>query len=98
MTRGKPAPDIFLKAAERIGLPPEEYVVFEDAPAGVEAARSAGMRVVGVLTTHDPHHLRRADLLIEEFNTITVQDFVTWAEAARCDWHASPPETWQARC
>ena len=98
VTRGKPAPDIFLKAAERIGLPPEECVVFEDAPAGVEAARSAGMRVVGVLTTHDPHDLRRADLLVEEFNAITVRDFVTWAKAARCDRPVSPPETRRAQC
>ena len=98
VTRGKPAPDIFLKAAERIGLPPEECVVFEDAPAGVEAARSAGMRVVGVLTTHDPHDLRRADLLVEEFTAITVRDFVTWAKAAWCDRPVSPPETRRAQC
>lgn len=83
VTRGKPAPDIFLKAAARLGLPPEECIVFEDAPAGVEAARAAGMRVVGLLTTHDPHILKKADLLIEDFNEITVQDFVTWAEAGR---------------
>jgi HAD superfamily hydrolase (TIGR01509 family) len=90
VTCGKPAPDIFLKAAERIGVPPENCVVFEDAPAGVEAARAAGMRVVGLLTTHDPHILKRADLLIEDFNEITVQDFVTWAEAARRDQKLSP--------
>lgn len=90
VTRGKPAPDIFLKAAEQIGLPPEECVVFEDAPAGVEAACSAGMRVIGVLTTHKPHYLRRADLLIEDFSQLTVRDFVTWAEATRRDRNAAP--------
>jgi HAD superfamily hydrolase (TIGR01509 family) len=90
VTRGKPAPDIFLKAADRLGLPPGECVVFEDAPAGVEAARAAGMRVVGVLTTHDPHILQKADLLIEDFNEITVQDFVTWATAGRRDQKLSP--------
>lgn len=90
VTRGKPAPDIFLKAAEHLGLPPEQCIVFEDAPAGVEAARAAGMRVVGLLTTHDPHILQNADLLIEDFNEITVQDFVTWAEAGRRDLKLSP--------
>jgi HAD superfamily hydrolase (TIGR01509 family) len=88
--RGKPAPDIFLKAAEQMGRLPEECVVFEDAPVGVEAARSAGMRVVGVLTSHDPHTLQHSDLLIENFNRITVQDFLTWAEAARRDRNAPP--------
>jgi HAD superfamily hydrolase (TIGR01509 family) len=90
VTRGKPAPDIFLKAAGRIGLPPEKCVVFEDAPAGVEAARAAGMLVVGLLSTHDTHILKNADLLIEDFNEITVQDFLTWAETARRDQKLSP--------
>jgi beta-phosphoglucomutase len=52
--RGKPDPEIFLRAAARLGVPPARCVVVEDAPAGVEAARRAGMRVVGVLTSH-PH-------------------------------------------
>ena len=90
VTRGKPAPDIFLKAAEAMGLPPEHCIVVEDAPAGVEAARAAGMRVVGLLTTHDPHVLQRADLLIEDFNEITARDFMTWAEAGRRDLKLSP--------
>jgi len=46
--RGKPAPDIFLVAAERIGADPARCWVFEDSPAGVEAARSAGMKVVAI--------------------------------------------------
>jgi beta-phosphoglucomutase family hydrolase len=45
---GKPAPDIFLEAARRIGVPPGECVAFEDADLGVRAARDAGMRVVDV--------------------------------------------------
>ncbi len=45
---GKPAPDIFLAAAQRIGVPPAHCVVIEDSPAGVEAAKRAGMRVIGV--------------------------------------------------
>lgn len=48
--RGKPHPDMFLAAAERMQVAPEHCVVFEDAPLGVEAARRAGMRAVGMLT------------------------------------------------
>jgi HAD superfamily hydrolase (TIGR01509 family) len=44
--RGKPEPDIFLAAAARLGAAPENCVVFEDAPMGLEAARRAGMRAV----------------------------------------------------
>jgi HAD superfamily hydrolase (TIGR01509 family) len=49
---GKPEPDVFLAAASKLGVAPRECVVIEDAPAGVEAARRAGMKSVGVLTTH----------------------------------------------
>ncbi|MGP9804614.1 HAD family hydrolase [Paracoccus sp. NSM] len=45
--RGKPAPDLFLLAAERMGVAPGECLVVEDAPAGIEAARAAGMRALG---------------------------------------------------
>ncbi len=49
VSRGKPAPDLFLLAAERTGVEPGEAIVLEDSPLGVEAARNAGMRVIGVL-------------------------------------------------
>ncbi len=49
---GKPAPDVFLAAAAKLGVDPRDCVVIEDAPAGVEAARRAGMKSIGVLTTH----------------------------------------------
>lgn len=50
--QGKPAPDVFLAAAEKMGVAPEHCLVVEDAPAGIEAARRAGMKAVGVRTTH----------------------------------------------
>jgi beta-phosphoglucomutase family hydrolase len=49
--QGKPHPDVFLKAAEQLGVDPAECIVFEDAPMGVEAARRAGMRAVVITTT-----------------------------------------------
>ncbi len=48
--RGKPHPDMFLAAAERMGVAPADCLVFEDAPLGVEAARNAGMKAVAMLT------------------------------------------------
>jgi beta-phosphoglucomutase-like phosphatase (HAD superfamily) len=49
VSRGKPAPDLFLLAAERLDVAPEHAIVLEDSPLGVEAAQNAGMRVIGVL-------------------------------------------------
>ncbi len=51
VTAGKPDPQVFLKAAERVGVPPHRCIVVEDAAAGVEAARRAGMRSIGVSRT-----------------------------------------------
>ena len=52
VTAGKPDPQVFLAAAAKLGVPPSACVVVEDAPAGTEAARRAGMRCVGVLSSH----------------------------------------------
>lgn len=52
VTRGKPAPDVFLEAARRISRAPEHCVVIEDAHVGIEAALAAGMKAVAVTTTH----------------------------------------------
>ena len=60
VTRGKPAPDVFLLAAERLGVPPHACVVIEDAPAGIQAATAAGMTPVAVATTHNPSQLKDA--------------------------------------
>ncbi|HEY3838429.1 MAG TPA: HAD family phosphatase [Bryobacteraceae bacterium] len=49
----KPAPDVFLKAAELLGAKPRDCVVFEDSYSGVQAGLAAGMRVIGLRTTHD---------------------------------------------
>ena len=51
VTRGKPEPDVFLTAANHLAVPPDRCIVVEDAAAGVEAARRAGMRSIGVSRT-----------------------------------------------
>jgi beta-phosphoglucomutase family hydrolase len=61
VTVGKPDPDVFLKAAAKLGASPECCVVFEDAHVGIEAAKRAGMRVVAVATTHPAETLSDAD-------------------------------------
>lgn len=65
--QGKPAPDVFLAAAEQLDVAPERCVVVEDAPAGIEAARRAGMRSIGVLTTHAS---LQADLVVATLDDI----------------------------
>lgn len=58
--RGKPDPEVYLRAADAIGRSPAACVVFEDAVVGVQAARRAGMRVVGVTTAYPEAELREA--------------------------------------
>ncbi|MBA3723853.1 MAG: HAD family phosphatase [Candidatus Levybacteria bacterium] len=67
---GKPHPDIFLKTAEKLGVKPENCIVFEDAPAGIAAAKKAGMKVIVLTTSHSKDALKDADLLIENFSQL----------------------------
>jgi HAD superfamily hydrolase (TIGR01509 family) len=61
VSRGKPAPDLFLYAAASMGIPPEDCVVVEDSPFGVTAAKAAGMRVLGFAATTPREALAEAD-------------------------------------
>jgi HAD superfamily hydrolase (TIGR01509 family) len=60
VTRGKPAPDVFLAAARALGVTPADCAVIEDAPAGIQAAVAAGMLAIGVTTTHSAEQLKTA--------------------------------------
>jgi HAD superfamily hydrolase (TIGR01509 family) len=57
---GKPNPEVYLRAAAGLGLPPEGCLVFEDSVVGVHAARNAGMRVIGLTTAHSARELLAA--------------------------------------
>lgn len=72
---GKPAPDCFLLAAERLGLPPQSCIVVEDAPVGIQAGLAAGCRVVALVGTHPPERLRAAGAhdVVHELRDITPQ-------------------------
>ncbi len=91
VTRGKPAPDIFLEAARRLGLPPQRCVVFEDSPAGIQAGRAAGMFVVAVTTTHPAASLPPADWVVGRLDELSVTDL-----EARLAQFARPPASQSA--
>lgn len=70
--RGKPDPQPFLLAAERLGVNPACCVVVEDAPAGLEGGRRAGMRTIGLLTTHEA---LAADVVVKTLTDLTPASF-----------------------
>lgn len=75
VTRGKPDPQVFLLGAERLGVRPARCVVFEDAFAGLEAARAGGMKAVGVATTHPAERLRpHADRVVARLDELSPAD------------------------
>jgi len=74
--KGKPDPEIYLKSAHRLGSEPGACVVFEDALAGIEAGRRAGMKVVGVATTLPADRLSQTDFVIRDFAEITVPQII----------------------
>jgi beta-phosphoglucomutase len=68
--KGKPDPWIFLAAMERLGLKPDECVVFEDAVLGVEAGKKANMKTVGVDRHNDPAGLSKADIVVKDLEEV----------------------------
>ncbi len=73
VARSKPDPECFLLAASRLGIAPARCVVFEDAPAGITAAKAAGMRCIAVTSKgHTPERQRDADLIVPSVQMITV--------------------------
>ena len=69
--RHKPDPEVYLTSAKNLGLQPNQCVVFEDSFSGVSAAINAGMKVVGVLTSHSKDELPPCDLYINDYEELT---------------------------
>jgi sugar-phosphatase len=72
ITRGKPDPEGYLRGAEALGVAPADCVVVEDAPAGAEAARAAGAKLVALTTTHDAAAMAGADLVVPTLAAVAV--------------------------
>ncbi|MET9357689.1 HAD family hydrolase [Streptomyces sp. NPDC006617] len=70
ITRGKPDPEPYLLGARALGVDPADCVVFEDAPAGLRAGRTAGMRTVALATTHRADELD-ADLVVTDLSALS---------------------------
>ena len=81
MTAGKPDPQAFLLAAERLGVPPPRCVVIEDAYHGIEAARRAGMACLAVANTFEAVRLAAADRIVDSLAGLRPSDLQTLLKA-----------------
>ncbi len=70
--QGKPAPEAYLLAAERLGIEPQDCIVVEDAPIGVAAGKAAGMRVIAIASTHPAEELGDADVIVDNLGQLGV--------------------------
>ncbi|HJS01146.1 MAG TPA: HAD family phosphatase [Flavobacterium sp.] len=68
----KPDPEVYLKSAKNVGVAPSHCIVFEDSFSGVSAALNAGMKVVGVLSTHTMEELPPCDFYINDYSDVNV--------------------------
>lgn len=74
IVRGKPSPEIFLLAAERLGADQASCIVFEDANSGLRAAKLAGMAAIGITTYHSESELIEADQCINSFTEVSLPE------------------------
>ena len=72
--KGKPDPEVFLLTAEKLGVKPQDCLVVEDAPNGIEAAHNAHMKCIAITTTHTKDELKGAGKTIDSFDELTVED------------------------
>lgn len=72
----KPAPDIYLLAAERMGLKPQECIVIEDSTIGIESAKNAAMKCIAVAHTLPKERLKKADILLDKISAKKIEQFI----------------------
>lgn len=82
VSRGKPAPDIFLRAAELLGVKAEECWVIEDSKPGVAAGLAAGMRVIAITNTHPAHELGHATHVVSTYEEVARLLIGVWNTSA----------------
>jgi len=75
VSKAKPDPEVFLKGAIELGIKPQDCLVFEDAQAGIDAARNGGMHVIGI---GQPENLKTADFVIPGFETLNLDQLKLW--------------------
>lgn len=72
VSKGKPDPEVFLLAAQKLHLSPERCVVFEDAFVGIQAAKAGGMKIIAITTTHPASELTEADLVVDRLDELSI--------------------------
>lgn len=87
VTHGKPNPEVFLLAAGKLGLSPRDCAIVEDAPAGIEAARRAGMAAIAITGTAPREKLSHADTIVDSLTELTPQRIRQLIEANRARSH-----------
>jgi len=75
ISKGKPDPEIYTKTAQLLNVDPANCLVFEDAVVGINSAKAAGMKVIGVLTTHSSSELAGADALIKDYTELAQKEY-----------------------
>ncbi len=73
VTHGKPDPEPYLRGAQLLGAKPEDCLVIEDAPAGIQSAQAGGMKVVGLTSTYGAPQLQAADAVVKKLAQVQVR-------------------------
>lgn len=72
----KPKPDIYLHAAQQLGVPPEQCIAIEDSATGIAAAKAAKMFCIGINTGNDRNTLSQADLIVDSYDEIDLESLL----------------------
>jgi beta-phosphoglucomutase-like phosphatase (HAD superfamily) len=72
IAHGKPNPEIYLLAAQKLAVTPQNCIAFEDSLSGIKSAQAAGLKVIGITTTHSAEELRIADKIVHSFTEVNL--------------------------